>query len=130
MSDASYSRLVVEWVLRNLLELRQGIWPDPEPAELQPMSRYIKGHHAPFETPAGMAAFVESNLKRCGLDGLMTKVYFVMNEPDADLAKIARCSERHVSGKIENVLSFISGKPKAFEDGTLKTYRQYTGHRR
>ena len=130
MTDASYSRLVVEWVLRNLLELRQGIWPDPEPAELHPMSRYIKGHHAAFEVPAGMAALVELKIKATGLDGLMTKVYFIMNEPDADLAKIARCSVRQVSGKIENVLKYISGKPKAFEDGTLKTYRQFTGHRR
>ena len=130
MTDVNYSRQVVEWVLKNLLELRQGIWPDPESTELQPMSRYIKGHHAAFETPAGMAGVVESKIKATGLDGFMTKVYFVMEESNADLAKIARCSVCQIPSKIENVLKYTSGKPKAFEDGTIKSYQQFVGHRK
>ena len=128
MSDKNYSRDEVEWVLRNLLELRQGIWPDPDSGELP--RKHSLGHHAPFETPAGMAGVVELNLKKCGLDGLMTKIYFYGGESDAELALVARCSIKYVSGKINNVLKFISGKPKAFEDGTLKTYQQFIGHRR
>jgi len=112
-ANHSYSRQTVEWVLEHLLELRQGIPPDPEPMDLPPSSKHQVGHHAPFETLAGMAGIVEQKLKSCGLDGLMTKVYFVMGETDSDLAKIARCYVRAVPRRINKVLRYISGRPKS-----------------
>ncbi len=117
----NYSRQTVEWVLEHLLELRQGIWPDPESGESYPTG-HSRQPHAPFETPAGMAGVVEQKLKATGLVGLMTKIHFVMGESDRDLAAIARCPVGAIPGRIDKVLRYISGKPKG------RSYQEFRRH--
>jgi len=78
--------------------------------------------YAYFEVLSGMAGIVELKLKECGLDGLMTKIAFVMGESDADLAKIARCSEKAVPRRIREVIKYISGKPKT---GSYMDFRDH-----
>ena len=116
-----YSRQTVEWVLRHLLELRQGIWPDPETGESYPTG-HSRQPHAPFETPAGMAGVVEQKLKGTGLGGLMVKGHFVMGEADRDLAQIAWCPVGAVLGRIDKVLKYVSGKPKD------RSYQEFRRH--
>lgn len=102
-----YSIDTVEWIIKNLPELRQGIWPDSITGEKVPGKKV--GHHATFESPAGLAGFVESKLSKCGRDGLMVKVYFVLGEPDSVLADIARCPIEEVGQRIRRVLLYVAG---------------------
>ncbi len=108
--DHSYSKSRVIWILKNLIELRQGLWP--EGAELLAIPGKSTGHNAYFESPGGMAAIVEMKLKMCGMDGTMAKVYYVLNEEDAVLSKIGRCRIDVVHNRIEKVIEYISGYPK------------------
>ena len=122
--EGRYSRQTVEWVLRHLLDLRQGVWPDPESSELLGAKRHSQLNRAYFETPAGMAGIIESQLKQCGLDGLMVKIQFVMGESDNDLAKISRCSVSAVQRRINSAMAYISGKPKD------RDYRDFRDHKK
>lgn len=112
MTEANYSYRTVERILKNLLELKQGLPPDPIPGELLPLSKHAKGHHAAFEIWAGMAGIIEARLAKCGYDGVMTRVYYVLGESDDVLSRIAGCSARAVPWRIRRVIGYISGKPK------------------
>ncbi len=122
MNDYTYSRTTVIWIIRNLLELRQGIAPDPKPDHTPPIKQ--KGNHAPFEVLSGMAGIIEQKLNECGNDGIMTKISYVMGETDETLARIGRCSVRAVSWRIDKVIGYISGKPKE------RSYLAYRDHRK
>lgn len=121
-----YSREDIEWILRNLLELRQGVWPDPRPYDYMPsIQRRCRRVEAHFNNPCDAAGCVEARLDKCGRDGFIAKLSYAYGESDQYIAEKVKLKEKQVTKGVETAIRYISWKwPK---DGG---YGEYKYHRR
>ena len=104
----------VTWVLRNIMEMREGIWP-PNP---DGRSSYIDprivikgtGYKAYRETIGGVAGTIERRLLKTGHDGGMAYLRFTVDLSYSEIAKITQTPADIVEGKVDSAIRFSRGR--------------------
>ena len=145
--DIRYSKPQMLWLIKNIKALRQGEWPESQFVSgyidlIDPIA-YVKGkvrakrisrhfsRRAGFEITCGIVADLDIRMNRCIRDVLMLEAHFGWDKTIGELSRHFQITEQQVTKGIYSALAYISGKwPKRFEDGTLKSYQQFVGHRR
>jgi hypothetical protein len=106
--EIHFSLEQVKWIISILPLLREGRWqPKPhEGAYGHSVSRSQgKPDHAPFESPAMIAAEMDARLKSCGADGWLVKAVFALDEDERSLGLESHDFRRRVG----RCLSYLSG---------------------
>jgi len=106
-------------VLRHLLTLRAGDWPDPEWNEPAPITR-VSSFMAKYIGPCEMAGEVEMRLAICGFDGYLVKQVYAWGESYDYLSKNLHISSKEMNRGIRTAIDYITGKWPMEE-----TYREY-----
>lgn len=126
--DIYFSRGQVEWLLPWLPVIREGIWPgNPRGTGYTdgPTGKRNRSLHASFETPAQIAAELESRLARCGLDRYLVEDCYINGIDESELARKLGLDIWEVERRINSVLRYIKGWKRK-----LYSFRDWKGHRR
>ena len=116
----------VKWVLRHLLTLRSGEWPDPEWSEPSPTRSQV--HQAKFGGSCELAAVVELRLSMCGFDGFLVKQVYAWGESYDYLSQNLKLDRKKLVRGVQSSLAYITGKwPKTRDYKTHKAHFQIKG---
>jgi hypothetical protein len=114
-----FTRPQVEWLLRCLLQLRDGQYPtDPAGCIIEGFSPSRK---AGFIVPAELYAELTARLDMCGRDGIMTLLFFILDMDCYQLGRAFGMPAEAIARRIESVLSYISSPMLVDKNG--KRYR-------
>jgi hypothetical protein len=125
--DIYFSLEQVKWLISILPLLREGRW-QPKPHEgvyrFSVSGSQSKADHAPFESPAMIAAEMDARLKSCGADGWLVKTVFALDEDEHSVGLESHDFRRRVS----RCLSYLCGwrrKASPYRDWAKQTdYRR------
>lgn len=105
--EISFCPHQITWLLRHIEELHEHRWATGYEVDIPRRKRPGGGGY--FETPADYAYEVERRLWHCGLDGLLTYLFYAY-DLDADfLSKYYRMGQYAVRHRIEVVVWHVSG---------------------
>jgi hypothetical protein len=122
--DIRFTIEQVKWLVGLLPLLREGRWP-PDPGQSGhtglPAGRKTENTHAPFETPALIAAELELRIIACGADGWLVKAVYGWGEDHQTLG----ISGQELSRRVGRCLKYISGWSRK-----KMTYQDFLNHRK
>ena len=117
----------IEWLLDNLVELKEGSWPnDPQDTGYLDLPRAQRvGTDAYFVTPVTIAAEIEVRLERCGKDGLLTRQCKALGWDELTLAELMGMGLHQIERRVRRVINYCSGYRRK-----QVTYSEYVQRRR
>ncbi|AQU06090.1 hypothetical protein [Dehalococcoides mccartyi] len=107
--EITFKRGQIEWLLKHLSLLREGIWPANHKESGYVGGNRTQRHSAFFETPCQIAAEIEARLNACGSDGFMVKALYAWGERPEIVAQAFKLDEFNMWKRVERVLKYVSG---------------------
>ena len=107
-----YNSHQILWLLDNLVELRQGFWPQqPGVTQGEPVGKKpAPAPRAHFEKAVIESAEISRRLDACRIDGLLTELFYTHKVDEAVLAARLGKSFQEITSRVAACLKCIEGR--------------------